>query len=127
MATVSVRYIVDNVDEAISFYCEHLGFTEQMHPAPTFAMLTRGDLRLVLSAPSSEGGGGRSMLSRWPRPIDRGRFRQAPPVHPPCGSEPGPGTGDHAESCPRTVPSLGFSSGRSGRPTRTRRSTSASG
>jgi catechol 2,3-dioxygenase-like lactoylglutathione lyase family enzyme len=61
MATVSVRYIVDNVDEAISFYCEHLGFTEQMHPAPTFAMLTRGDLRLVLSAPSSEGGGGRSM------------------------------------------------------------------
>lgn len=61
MATVSVRYIVDNVGEAISFYCEHLGFTEQMHPAPTFAMLTRGDLRLVLSAPSSEGGGGRSM------------------------------------------------------------------
>jgi predicted enzyme related to lactoylglutathione lyase len=61
MATVSVRYIVDKVDEAISFYCEHLGFEEQMHPAPTFAMLSRGDLRLVLSAPSFEGGGGQQM------------------------------------------------------------------
>ena len=61
MATVSVRYIVDNVDAAISFYCEHLGFVEQMHPAPGFAMLSRGDLRLVLSAPSSEGGGGQQM------------------------------------------------------------------
>jgi predicted enzyme related to lactoylglutathione lyase len=61
MATVSVRYIVDDVDEAISFYCEQLGFTEQMHPAPTFAMLSRGDLRLVLSAPSTEGGGGQPM------------------------------------------------------------------
>ena len=61
MSTVSIRYIVDDVDEAISFYCEHLGFTEQMHPAPTFAMLSRGDLRLVLSAPSTEGGGGQPM------------------------------------------------------------------
>lgn len=61
MATVSVRYIVDDVDAAISFYCEHLGFVEQMHPAPGFAMLSRGDLRLVLSAPSSEGGGGQQM------------------------------------------------------------------
>jgi len=34
MATVSVRYIVDDVDAAISFYCAHLGFTEKMHPAP---------------------------------------------------------------------------------------------
>ncbi len=61
MATVSVRYIVDDVDAAISFYCERLGFTEQMHPAPTFAMLSRGDLRLVLSAPSPDGGGGQQM------------------------------------------------------------------
>ena len=51
MATVSVRYIVNDVDAAIAFYCQHLGFTEVMHPAPTFAMLSRGDLRLVLSAP----------------------------------------------------------------------------
>lgn len=61
MATVSVRYIVDDVDTAISFYCEHLGFAEQMHPAPTFAMLNRGDLRLVISAPSGRGGGGQAM------------------------------------------------------------------
>lgn len=61
MATVSVRYIVDDVDTAISFYCGHLGFNENMHPAPTFAMLTRGDLRLVLSAPSTAGGGGQTM------------------------------------------------------------------
>jgi catechol 2,3-dioxygenase-like lactoylglutathione lyase family enzyme len=61
MATVSVRYIVDDVDAAIAFYCGHLGFSENMHPAPTFAMLSRGDLRLVLSAPSSAGGGGQAM------------------------------------------------------------------
>jgi catechol 2,3-dioxygenase-like lactoylglutathione lyase family enzyme len=61
MATVSVRYIVDDVDTSIAFYCRHLGFEEKMHPAPTFAMLTRGDLRLVLSAPSGVGGGGQAM------------------------------------------------------------------
>jgi len=61
MPTVSVRYIVDDVDDAISFYCDQLGFIEMMHPAPTFAMLTRGDLRLVLSAPSGQGGGGQAM------------------------------------------------------------------
>ena len=61
MATVSVRYIVDDVDAAIAFYCEHLGFTEEMHPAPTFAMLSRGDLRLVLSAPGGGPGGGQAM------------------------------------------------------------------
>ena len=61
MATVSIRYIVDDVDAAIAFYCRYLDFHEQMHPAPTFAMLSRGDLRLVLSAPSGQGGGGQSM------------------------------------------------------------------
>jgi len=61
MATVSVRYIVDDVDAAIAFYCGPLGFEEVMHPAPTFAMLERGDLRLALSAPSGQGGGGQAM------------------------------------------------------------------
>lgn len=61
MATVNVRYIVDDVDAAITFYCDHLDFQEVMHPAPTFAMLARGDLRLLLSAPSAQGGGGQSM------------------------------------------------------------------
>jgi catechol 2,3-dioxygenase-like lactoylglutathione lyase family enzyme len=61
MATVSVRYIVDDVDAAIDFYCRQLGFDEVMHPAPTFAMLSRGDLRLVLSAPGGGPGGGAAM------------------------------------------------------------------
>src|SRR4051812_38054520 len=61
MASVSVRYIVHDVDAAIGFYCGHLGFEEVMHPAPAFAMLARGDLRLILSAPSGRGGGGRAM------------------------------------------------------------------
>lgn len=68
-STVSVRYIVDDVDAAISFYCRHLGFSEVMHPAPTFAMLSRGDLRLVLSAPGGGGGGGQAMPDgRVPEP-----------------------------------------------------------
>jgi len=61
MATVQVRYIVTDVDAAIAFYTGHLGFQLVMHPAPPFAMLSRGDLRLVLSAPSAVGGGGQSM------------------------------------------------------------------
>ena len=61
MATVSVRYIVDDVDAAIAFYRTHLGFEERMHPAPGFAMLVRGDLRLLLSAPGTAPGGGQAM------------------------------------------------------------------
>ena len=61
MATVSVRYIVDDVDEAIAFYCGELGFEEVMHPAPSFAMLSRDALRLVLSAPGGGPGGGAAM------------------------------------------------------------------
>src|SRR5690349_3951638 len=75
MASVSVRYIVDDVDAAIAFYCGHLGFAEVMHPAPTFAMLTRGDLRLVLSAPGGGPGGGQAMPDgRVPEPGRRSRF-----------------------------------------------------
>ena len=55
MSQVSVRYIVEGMDEAIGFYCEQLGFDVDMHPAPTFAMLAHGDLR---SDPSAEPGGG---------------------------------------------------------------------
>jgi len=61
MTTVSVRYIVDDVDAAIAFYTRHLGLAEVMHPAPTFAMLARGEFRLLLSAPSGVGGGGQAM------------------------------------------------------------------
>jgi catechol 2,3-dioxygenase-like lactoylglutathione lyase family enzyme len=61
MATVQVRYIVRDIDAAIAFYTTQLGFRLDMHPAPPFAMLSRGDLRLVLSVPNSSGGGGQSM------------------------------------------------------------------
>jgi catechol 2,3-dioxygenase-like lactoylglutathione lyase family enzyme len=61
MATVQVRYIVHDVDRAIDFYTKLLDFTLQMHPAPAFAMLSRQDLRLVLSAPNPQGGGGQAM------------------------------------------------------------------
>jgi tRNA-Thr(GGU) m(6)t(6)A37 methyltransferase TsaA len=75
MATVSVRYIVRDVDAAIAFYCDHLGFTEQMHPAPTFAMVTRGDLRLVLSAVGGGPGGGQPMAGgAVPEPGGWNRF-----------------------------------------------------
>jgi catechol 2,3-dioxygenase-like lactoylglutathione lyase family enzyme len=70
-----MRYIVHDVDEAIRFYCDHLGFAEVMHPAPTFAMLERGDLRLVLSAPGGGPGGGQAMPDgRLPEPGGWNRF-----------------------------------------------------
>ena len=71
MATVTVRYIVDDVDAAIEFYRGHLGFSEVMHPAPAFAMLAHGDLRLLLSAPSGQGGGGQ-VLPDGTRPAPGG-------------------------------------------------------
>ena len=61
MSTVSVRYIVNDVDAAIAFYRDNLGFTEVMHPAPAFAMMSRGDLRLLLTAPGGGPGGGQAM------------------------------------------------------------------
>ncbi len=76
MATVQVRYIVNDVDAAIAFYTGHLGFTEAMHPSPQFAMLTRGDLRLVLSQPGGQtlGGGSALVDGRVPEPGGWNRF-----------------------------------------------------
>ncbi len=60
MSKVGVRYIVSNVDEAIAFYTQMLGFQVDMHPAPGFASLSRGDLRLLLNRPGA-GGAGQAM------------------------------------------------------------------
>ena len=76
METVSVRYIVDDVDAAIAFYTDALGFEVLMHPAPAFAMLHRGPLRLMLSAPVGEGGGAQAMPDgRRPEPGGWNRFQ----------------------------------------------------
>ncbi len=64
MTTVSVRYIVTDIDAAIDFYTTRLGFDVQMHPNQEFAMLARGDLRLVLvrpTGPDGPAGGGAPM------------------------------------------------------------------
>jgi catechol 2,3-dioxygenase-like lactoylglutathione lyase family enzyme len=75
MAAVQVRYIVNDVDAAIRFYCGHLGFEEIMHPAPAFAMLSRGNLRLVLSKPGGGPGGGQAMPDgTMPEPGGWNRF-----------------------------------------------------
>ena len=56
---VSVRYIVHDVDAAIAFYTG-IGFKVDMHPAPGFAALSRGELRLLLNRPGA-GGAGQAM------------------------------------------------------------------
>jgi catechol 2,3-dioxygenase-like lactoylglutathione lyase family enzyme len=74
--TVSIRYIVKNVDEAIPFYTEALGFHLDMHPAPGFASLSHGDLRLLLNAPGGGGGAGRAMDDgAMPQPGGWNRFQ----------------------------------------------------
>ena len=76
MTTVSVRYIVDDVDAAVAFYTDHLGFRVALQPGPGFAMLSRGDLRLLLSVPSGQGGGGQAMPDgRRPEPGGWNRFQ----------------------------------------------------
>ena len=64
---VSVRYLVDDVDAAFAFYTTHLGFTELTKFPPAFADVVRGNLRLLLSGPSSSAG----------RPMPDGRVPQA--------------------------------------------------
>ena len=68
MGTVSVRYIVDDVEAAIAFYTQHLGFNLDLHPAPGFASLSRGDLRLLLNAPGAGGAGQAMPDGRRPEP-----------------------------------------------------------
>ena len=68
MATVSVRYIVDDVEEAVAFYTGRLGFSVELNPAPGFAVLSRGDLRLLLNEPGAGGAGQPMPDGREPEP-----------------------------------------------------------
>ena len=64
MSTVSIRYVVNDIAVAVDFYARRLGFDVQLHPNDAFAMLSRGDLRLVLvkpAGPGAPGGGGAPM------------------------------------------------------------------
>jgi catechol 2,3-dioxygenase-like lactoylglutathione lyase family enzyme len=72
MPSISVRYIVDDVDAAITFYRDLLGFEVAMHPAPGFAALTKDGLRLLLNAP---GAGGAGVAGGTPAPGGWNRFQ----------------------------------------------------
>jgi catechol 2,3-dioxygenase-like lactoylglutathione lyase family enzyme len=58
-----VRYIVNDTKVAIDFYTKHLGFKVEMHPAPGFAEISRGEMHLYLTQPSPGVGGGAAMPS----------------------------------------------------------------
>ncbi len=73
MATV--RYIVDDVDDAVAFYTAHLGFQVEMRPPAGFAMLLRDDLRLLLNRPGAGGAGHPDDAGRMPEPGGWSRFQ----------------------------------------------------
>ncbi|MBI1279522.1 MAG: VOC family protein [Anaerolineaceae bacterium] len=75
MTTVSIRYIVNDVDAAIPFYVEMLGFQLDMHPAPGFASLSKGDLRLLLNRPGAGGAGQAMSDGQIPAPGGWNRFQ----------------------------------------------------
>ncbi|HEX2287039.1 MAG TPA: VOC family protein [Mycobacterium sp.] len=76
MSTVSVRYIVDDVDAAVDFYTNHLQFDVAMKPGPGFAMLCRGDLKLLLNSPGGGGGAGQTLSDgSQPKPGGWNRFQ----------------------------------------------------
>jgi catechol 2,3-dioxygenase-like lactoylglutathione lyase family enzyme len=54
--TVNVRYMVDDVDDAVAFYTKHLGFDLLTSASPAFADVMRGNLRLLLAGPKSSAG-----------------------------------------------------------------------
>ena len=86
---VNVRYIVSDVQAALDFYTEHLGFSVLTTALPAFADVRHGNLRLILSGPTSSGG----------RPLPDG----STPV--PGGCSPPPPRGEHGAG-------RGFSAGR---------------
>ena len=76
MNNISVRYIVDDVDVAVDFYTSQLQFEVAMRPGPGFAMLRRGELRLLLNSPGGGGGAGQSLADGGrPEPGGWNRFQ----------------------------------------------------
>lgn len=61
MKAIRVRYMVNNIDPAVSFYTNYLGFQEKPGATPNFAIVSRGDLELVLSTPFGPGGAAKPM------------------------------------------------------------------
>jgi catechol 2,3-dioxygenase-like lactoylglutathione lyase family enzyme len=69
MSDISVRYIVDDVDAAVDFYTTRFQFDVAMRPGPGFAMLSRGQLRLLVNSPGGGGGAGQTLVDgSEPRP-----------------------------------------------------------
>ena len=77
--TVSVRYIVHDVEAAIAFYTRHLGFSVDIHPAPGYARLTKGDLSLLLNQPGAGGAGQAMPNGRQPQPGGWNRIQLTTP------------------------------------------------
>jgi catechol 2,3-dioxygenase-like lactoylglutathione lyase family enzyme len=75
MDKVNVRYIVTDVDAAIRFYSDALGFHVDMHPAPGFAALSKGALQLFLNKPGAGGAGQAMDDGRAPVPGGWNRFQ----------------------------------------------------
>ena len=69
LSVVSVRYMIDDVDAAVAFYTNHLGFRVEMDASPAFASVVRGNLRLLLSGEKSSG---RKPLPDGTKPVPGG-------------------------------------------------------
>ncbi len=67
--TVGVRYMIDDVADAMAFYTTHLGFAVEHDAAPAFAAVSRDGVRLLLSGPTSSG---RRAMPDGTRPVPGG-------------------------------------------------------
>ena len=76
MSSATVRYFVHDVDAAVSFYADQLGFSVDARPAPGFAIVSKDGLRLLLNLPSGPGGAAQPMPDgRRPEPGGWNRIR----------------------------------------------------
>jgi catechol 2,3-dioxygenase-like lactoylglutathione lyase family enzyme len=73
--SLNIRYIVNNVDDAIAFYTEKLGFKVDFHPAPGFAALSKENMKLYLNQPGAGGAGQTMKDGAVPEPGGWNRFQ----------------------------------------------------